>query len=150
MQPKIAAESWSDLASSVIRLDDGDVYLGHLPYALEDAQDPADAPLLRAILRVQAELLRTAADRVRSDRGLVLPDLEQLQDEACEQLVRLLTDAFDAWSASAGFHALHPADREAATALAVRLGEISSRVAANHAEVRDAVLAMMRSAGAQV
>jgi hypothetical protein len=150
MQPTIAGESWSDLAAAVIRLDDGDVYLGHLPYALEEAQDPADAALLRAILRVQAELLRSAADRVRPDRGLRPPDPEQLQDEACERLVQLLAAGFDQWSASAWFHTLTAEDRATATGLGTKLSAISARVARNHAVVRAEVLAMMRSAGAAV
>ena len=100
LQPTVAGEAWTDLASAVARLDDGDVYPGHLPYAIEDAQDPHDLPLLRAIFRVEGDLLLSAADRLRPDRGLMPPDHERVQDDACEELVDRLAAAFDRWSAS--------------------------------------------------
>lgn len=136
MQPMIAGETWTNLTSALVRLDDGDAYPSHLPYTIEDAQDPADAPLLRAILRVEAELLLAEADRVRPDRGLVPPDPDQLQGEACEELIRRLRAAFILWSCSAWFEAMPPEDRSAAARLAADAEMITMRIAARDAEVR--------------
>jgi hypothetical protein len=143
MQPTIAGETWTDLASALVRLDDGDVYLSHLPHTIEDRQDPEDTPLLRAIFRVEADLLLTAADRVRPDRGLMPPDHERLQDDACEELVHRLRAAFERWSASPWFPAVGTDDHTSAAELGNEVDEIAARVAANHAEVRASILAMM-------
>lgn len=150
MQPTLAGETWTDLASAVARLDDGDVYLSHLLFTIEDEQDPRDLPLLRAILRVEADLLLRAADRLQADRGVMPPDHERLQGDACEELVDRIAAAFARWSASAWFPVAGTDDHASTVQLGARVDEIVARVAANHAEVEASVRAMMQRARSKV
>ena len=126
MEPLVAGERLTTLAALVVRFDDGD-HVSALAWEVEDTDDLSVNPLLRALLRTEAEMLNRAADQTVDDRWPIRVDHESMPGSAAEELADRMAAAFVDWRAKAWFpHPTDPAHREV-NRLAAALAKIAHR-----------------------
>ena len=132
MQPVVAGEPWTVLATLIVEFDDGDgpssmpCAIEERSYDLDEHQQARSQPLVRALLRTQASLLVAEAARPAGRRGPQLLDSESLPERAAERLFVDVMAALVDWASTSWFPRCDP-DLGTVAKLAVPLLEIEAR-----------------------